>query len=139
MQVLGLLAAGLPALLANPSLQILDRVTTHAELDEMQRHGTRCWRTSVRAIVAGEFVIASGRGDSNDPAHASSSDHCGAEAGGPVRPPAAFRSIGGRDGCALPLFAGAPAPPPADVRAPAWEQTVASSRLSRAAIAAPHS
>src|SRR5215510_9554813 len=38
MQVLGLLAAGAPALLADPSLQILDRVTAHAELDEMQRH-----------------------------------------------------------------------------------------------------
>src|SRR5262245_22961030 len=38
MQVLGLLAAGAPALLADPILQILDRVTADAELDEMQCH-----------------------------------------------------------------------------------------------------
>ena len=37
---------------------------------------------------------------------ASSADHCGAKAGGPVRL-VAFKSIGGRAGCALPAFAGA--------------------------------
>ena len=38
MQVLSLLAAGAPALLADPILQVLDRVTANAELDEMQCH-----------------------------------------------------------------------------------------------------
>src|SRR5262245_43093302 len=38
MQVLGLLAAGAPAFLADPVHQILDRVAAHAELDEMQCH-----------------------------------------------------------------------------------------------------
>src|SRR5215831_17590990 len=38
MQVLGPLAARALALLANPVLKILDRVTAHAELDEMQCH-----------------------------------------------------------------------------------------------------
>jgi hypothetical protein len=59
---------------------------------------SRCWR---------KIVVASGRRASHDHARASNADHCGAKAGGAVRL-VALRSIGGRAGCALPLFAGAP-------------------------------
>src|SRR5262249_32927381 len=43
-QMLGLLAAGLSALLADPGFQILDRVTADAKLDQMQCHVAQCWR-----------------------------------------------------------------------------------------------
>src|SRR5262245_47085147 len=93
MQVLGLFTAGAPALLADPVLQILDRVTTHAELDEMQCHcGSVC--------LPKRFPSRSSVVRSRD------RDHCGAGAGGPVRL-AALRSIGGRAGCVLPPLAAA--------------------------------
>src|SRR5262245_33713903 len=53
-QMLGLLGACLSALLADPGLEILDRVTAHAELDEMQCHDAKCSSNrDERAVIAG--------------------------------------------------------------------------------------
>src|SRR5712671_6384762 len=70
-------------------------------------------RCSVMAPSVGEQVLenkcwrAGVEEKSCERSRAGSADHCGAKAGGPVRL-VAFRSIGGRAGCALPPLAGAP-------------------------------